>query len=154
MTQTELAQQSGVMLRFETLSGELTVEALPQREGEPLYLQMNFPLGNPQPVQFDSQVTAALATALGTPSEEAIRAVAFCSTTKKLLVEFNQVDQVLELSPSPSKLMEVPFPENVRGVICTSGNTTDHSQYHNQDFVSRYFAPWVGINEDPVTGRL
>ena len=22
------------------------------------------------------------------------------------------------------------------------------------DFVSRYFAPWVGIPEDPVTGRL
>ena len=34
----------------------------------------------------------------------------------------------------------------VKGVIVT---LRDVSQY---DFVSRYFAPWVGIDEDPVTG--
>jgi PhzF family phenazine biosynthesis protein len=36
---------------------------------------------------------------------------------------------------------------NVRGVIVTS---IAHAQEY--DFVSRYFAPAVGINEDPVTG--
>merc|ERR1712241_1618383 len=35
----------------------------------------------------------------------------------------------------------------VRGVIVTTRSTT--SEY---DFISRYFAPWVGIPEDPVTG--
>lgn len=36
--------------------------------------------------------------------------------------------------------------EEIRGVIVTS------SGYPSYDFISRYFAPWVGINEDPVTG--
>ncbi|NMT17826.1 phenazine biosynthesis protein PhzF, partial [Vibrio parahaemolyticus] len=33
-----------------------------------------------------------------------------------------------------------------RGVVITAQSSTD------ADFVSRYFAPWVGVNEDPVTG--
>jgi predicted PhzF superfamily epimerase YddE/YHI9 len=34
-----------------------------------------------------------------------------------------------------------------RGVTVTSHSTSD-----KYDFISRYFAPWVGINEDPVNG--
>ena len=34
-----------------------------------------------------------------------------------------------------------------RGVIVTA-----LSNNAEVDFVSRYFAPWVGVNEDPVTG--
>lgn len=33
----------------------------------------------------------------------------------------------------------------IRGVICTSTS-------ENYDFVSRFFVPAVGVNEDPVTG--
>ena len=45
----------------------------------------------------------------------------------------------------------------VCGVIVTVKGSKEFG-YSNQnngtyDFVSRYFAPWVGINEDPVTGR-
>lgn len=29
---------------------------------------------------------------------------------------------------------------------------TTRSETKKLDFVSRYFAPWVGVNEDPVTG--
>jgi predicted PhzF superfamily epimerase YddE/YHI9 len=29
---------------------------------------------------------------------------------------------------------------------------TSRSDRTGVDFVSRYFAPWIGINEDPVTG--
>ena len=35
----------------------------------------------------------------------------------------------------------------VRGVIVTMQDVSNE-----YDFVSRYFAPWVGIDEDPVTG--
>ncbi len=41
----------------------------------------------------------------------------------------------------------------VRGVIVTvraDGNTDTAGPPY--DFASRYFAPWVGIDEDPVTG--
>ena len=41
-----------------------------------------------------------------------------------------------------------------RGVIVTmKGNKEFCNEEGTQfDFVSRYFAPWLGINEDPVTG--
>ena len=43
---------------------------------------------------------------------------------------------------------------DVRGVIVTvkGNNTYCNNQGEQFDFVSRYFAPWMGINEDPVTG--
>jgi len=59
------------------------------------------------------------------------------------LVEVESEDVVRRASPDFSALRRLP----VRGVIVTapSGN-----QEH--DFVSRFFAPGAGIDEDPVTG--
>jgi len=37
----------------------------------------------------------------------------------------------------------------LHGVAITA--QSDREEY---DFVSRYFAPWAGINEDPVTGSV
>lgn len=46
---------------------------------------------------------------------------------------------------------------DVRGVIVTlqgsESNGCVDSKGRVYDFVSRYFAPWVGIPEDPVTGE-
>jgi len=39
---------------------------------------------------------------------------------------------------------------DVRGVIVTTCGTDDETRQY--DFVSRYFSPWNGIKEDPVTG--
>jgi len=47
----------------------------------------------------------------------------------------------------------------VRGAIVTvqgSSSAVDDADADSgirYDFSSRYFAPWVGIDEDPVTGR-
>ena len=43
---------------------------------------------------------------------------------------------------------------DVRGVIVTVKGSEEYCNEQGKqfDFVSRYFAPWVGINEDPVTG--
>ena len=38
---------------------------------------------------------------------------------------------------------------DIRGVIVTAKGEGKYAKF---DFVSRYFAPWVGIEEDPVTG--
>ena len=67
-------------------------------------------------------------------------------------VGFNGVDYLVEvespqivnsLSPNFGLLQSV----EARGIIATSiGNSSEY------DFVSRFFAPRVGINEDPVTG--
>ena len=44
----------------------------------------------------------------------------------------------------------------VRGVIVTLQGTGSNGCVDNcgtvYDFVSRYFAPWLGVPEDPVTG--
>jgi len=47
------------------------------------------------------------------------------------------------MKPDISLLAKVP----VRGVIVTSKASSQ-----GYDFVSRFFAPQVGVNEDPVTG--
>lgn len=46
-------------------------------------------------------------------------------------------------------------PQAVKGVIITlKGGAEDcvDAKGKPYDFISRYFAPWVGIPEDPVTG--
>jgi predicted PhzF superfamily epimerase YddE/YHI9 len=43
-------------------------------------------------------------------------------------------------------MKSVSTKEDINGVIVTSKGCSPY------DFVSRYFTPWVGINEDPVTG--
>lgn len=59
------------------------------------------------------------------------------------IVEVDSEDTVRKLTPDYDKILGLP----VRGVIVTSRATTE-----GFDFVSRFFAPAVGVNEDPVTG--
>jgi len=59
----------------------------------------------------------------------------------KCLVQLKDEEAVQNLKPNFSKLKKVVF----SGIIVTAkGNKTD--------FVSRFFAPKIGIDEDPVTG--
>ncbi|MEM9411647.1 MAG: PhzF family phenazine biosynthesis protein [Planctomycetota bacterium] len=59
------------------------------------------------------------------------------------LLEVASEREVLDLTPDFTKLANV----NARGVIVTA-----RSDRANIDFVSRFFGPKVGIDEDPVTG--
>ncbi|MEO8191101.1 MAG: PhzF family phenazine biosynthesis protein [Acidobacteriota bacterium] len=61
------------------------------------------------------------------------------------LIELSGETELLALSPDFKCLREACGP--ARGVIVTA--PSDDPQY---DFVSRYFAPAYGIDEDPVTG--
>ena len=60
---------------------------------------------------------------------------------KKLMLVYENEEEVLQLSPD-FRLVEHL---NEVGVIATAPGK-------DFDFVSRFFAPAVGINEDPVTG--
>ena len=62
---------------------------------------------------------------------------------EKWLLEYASEAEILALAPDFISLSAIPG----RGLIVTS-----RSGSGDVDFVSRYFAPWVGINEDPVTG--
>jgi PhzF family phenazine biosynthesis protein len=59
------------------------------------------------------------------------------------ILEVKTEDEVRRLRPNHFALRDVP----VRGVIVTSRSSTP-----DYDFVSRFFAPGAGVDEDPVTG--
>jgi len=54
---------------------------------------------------------------------------------------FSSENDIIELNPDMALLKKL----DLRGVIVTA-------QGKNVDFVSRFFAPKFGVNEDPVTG--
>eukprot|EP01121_Diplochlamys_sp_Union-15-3_P007133 TRINITY_DN1790_c0_g1_i3.p1 TRINITY_DN1790_c0_g1~~TRINITY_DN1790_c0_g1_i3.p1 ORF type:complete len:237 (+),score=36.34 TRINITY_DN1790_c0_g1_i3:184-894(+) len=70
--------------------------------------------------------------------------VIYCGKNRfDLLIVVANEERVLSLKPNFLKLMDLP-----RGVMVTSV-ADPNKGYH---FVSRFFAPAVGVNEDPVTG--
>ena len=66
-----------------------------------------------------------------------------CKNKFDYLVEVDSEDAVRDLKPDFPKLQQI----EARGVIVTS-----RAKPGPYDFISRFFAPRVGINEDPVTG--
>ena len=66
--------------------------------------------------------------------------LAFKGKTDYLLI-FNNEDEIVDLIPNFINISKI----NARGIIVSA-------QGKNTDFVSRFFGPKVGINEDPVTG--
>ena len=79
-----------------------------------------------------------LAEALG------ISPIAVSKAHDDYIVELHSTKAVRKLDPDIAKLKEI----NCRGIIVTaSGDIADE-----YDFVSRFFAPRVGVDEDPVTG--
>lgn len=59
-----------------------------------------------------------------------------------IIVELPDAQAVRNFSPSGAKLSEI----DCRGIIITARGDAPY------DFVSRFFAPKVGVDEDPVTG--
>ncbi len=112
--------------RFHTRSGVLTAA----RRGE--WIELDFPVSPIEP----SAPPAGLIEALGAS------AVAIAKTRFDYLVELESEEIVRSLAPDHRALRSLP----VRGVIVTARGGGD------VDFVSRFFAPGSGIDEDPVTG--
>ena len=94
---------------------------------------MDFPARPPVP----TDTPAGLIEALGSPA----RWVG--SNRMDYFLELESESAVRSLAPDFVRLATLP----VRGVIVTA--KSDSPKF---DFVSRFFAPAVGINEDPVTG--
>jgi PhzF family phenazine biosynthesis protein len=116
--------------RFHTKSGELICN----RFGH--WIEMDFPAN---PVQ-SAEPPSRLAEAIGADLK-------FTGQSKfDYLVEVADESTVRALKPDFQLLRELP----VRGIIVTA--LADAANTHNYDFVSRFFAPGSGIDEDPVTG--
>jgi len=114
-------------IRFHTRSGLLTAERNDR------WIEMNFPA---EP-ETSTSAPLDLSKALG---------VGFKYVGKNrfdYLVEIDSEETLRRIDPDFALLNTIPM----RGVIVTSP-----SRSGEYDFVSRFFAPHVGVNEDPVTG--
>ena len=111
-------------ITFTSRSGKLMVE---KNNG---LLTMNFPAQPATPCP----TPPALTEGLGMEPLETLRSEDF-------LAVFASEDQIRELHPDMKRLQDL----DLRGVIVTARGD-------EADFVSRFFAPKVGIDEDPVTG--
>lgn len=110
---------------YQSLSGELVVE----KDGE--MLSLNFPAQKPLPINIPE---TNLMNAFDIKPKEVLKGV------KNFLV-FETEEEVTNMKPDMELL------KNITGdgvIITAKGNEVD--------FVSRFFAPYIGINEDPVTG--
>lgn len=115
---------AGKRIIFETKSGDLIVETRDDM------LTMDFPVRRPA----TCPLPEALAFGLGRPPLETL-------ASDDYIAVFENEEIVQSLSPDFAALQEL----DLRGVVVTApGNKVD--------FVSRFFAPKLGIPEDPVTG--
>jgi PhzF family phenazine biosynthesis protein len=120
----EHLEYAGETITFETRSGELTVE----RKGDQLAL--NFPACPPVPCG----ASELLAKALGRRPKEVLAADDY-------LAVFDSEATVRAITPDLALLGQL----DLRAVVITAPGD-------DVDFVSRFFAPKLGVPEDPVTG--
>lgn len=118
----------GQEARFRTRSGGLTARR--QDDG---WIELDFPARPPRPIAAPAGLEAALGA----------RPRGLWATHGQYLAELEQEETVRQLQPNFERLASL----DARGVIVTAA--AHGGEY---DFVSRYFAPAAGIQEDPVTG--
>ncbi|KXS52491.1 MAG: phenazine biosynthesis protein, PhzF family [Marinobacter sp. T13-3] len=117
-------------VRFTSKSGALAVARKPDG-----WLELDFPN-----LPFEQQPTPALITeALG----EAPATTLYVPNDTNYMVELTDESAVLDAAPDLRKLAQL----GNQGLIVTAPGS-------ECDFVSRYFAPGAGIDEDPVTGSI
>ena len=112
-------------LDFETKSGILSVA----RDGD--ILVMDFPSRPPEPVSVNDALVNALG---GVKPREALMA-------RDLLAVFESEAEVKAVRPDLRRIAEL---DAMAVIVSAPGDAVD--------FVSRFFAPKVGVPEDPVTG--
>jgi PhzF family phenazine biosynthesis protein len=118
---------AGTPVVFSTRSGRLTAR---ECDGS---IELNFPLEPPDPCQAPPGFLEALG----------VDAVYVGRSRFDLLVEVASEAELRSMAPNFKRLAET----DCRGVIVTS-----RASRAPFDFVSRFFAPAAGVDEDPVTG--
>jgi PhzF family phenazine biosynthesis protein len=118
-------------IRFRTRSGVLTAAS----DGD--LIELDFPATPPAGAQEGARQIADIGAALGAEPVHVAR------SQFDLLAVVGSAETVRSVKPDYRRLREIA----ARGVIVTS--VSDDPRF---DFVSRFFAPGVGVDEDPVTG--
>jgi PhzF family phenazine biosynthesis protein len=119
----------GSRIAFKSKSGELGVDKIGEN-GSTRYA-LDFPARPPEPC---ADLLADLSEALGATPQTVLAA-------RDYLCVFATEDQVLSLTPDMAKIAAL---DRFAVIVTAPGKDCD--------FVSRFFAPAKGVNEDPVTG--
>jgi PhzF family phenazine biosynthesis protein len=120
-------------LIFKTKSGELSAK----KDAKGICL--NFPSNEPTKTDAPKELIDALGVA-------DFKNAAYSERTKSLLIHLFSEEEVKDLRPNYELMRTAKAKEEIKGIIVTARGKPPC------DFVSRFFAPWLGINEDPVTG--
>jgi PhzF family phenazine biosynthesis protein len=119
------------MAYYDTLSGRLTA----RRQGD--WIELDFPVRLTTVCEGRADINQALGV------QPVATAISPSEMGDYYLLELDSDTTVREMAPDFIQLEAC----QARAVIVTS-----RSADPAYDFVSRFFAPWLGINEDPVTG--
>jgi len=111
------------------------LELITKKTGDEI--TMEFPVYETEP----STVPPALLNALGLTT---ISNCEYNSETNILLLEISSPETLANLTPNFEVLIKTH--NTINGVLVTAPSSGEY------DFHSRYFWPWSGSNEDPVTG--
>ncbi len=120
-------------IAFETKSGELSAKL------EISGILLDFPSDDVVSFEPNQELLSAIGTA-------DFKSAHISTATQSLLIHLQDERRLIDLQPDFERMTAVRTSENITGVIVTSPGRPPY------DFVSRFFAPWLGINEDPVTG--
>ncbi len=125
----------GDRILFKSMSGDL--ESRKHAKG----FTLDFPADEPQ----EAGPVSDLLEAMGISKYEDI---VYGKNTGKLVIRLHSEKEVRSLRPDFERLKSVKGCFPVKGVAVTAKAEGDY------DIVSRYFNPWAGVNEDPVTGSV
>lgn len=115
------------IIKFHTLSGLLTA-----RLNED-WIELDFPAEAAWPEEIDPGIIAALGV-------------------KPLFAGRNRIDYLVEVATEAEVLRLKPDMGRLAGLTQRGVMVTAPASREGYDFVSRFFAPGIGIDEDPVTG--
>lgn len=123
-------------ITFETKSGNLFVH----KDQE--WITLDFPadeyISNDFEVSYDE-----LFEALGISN---FKNIILGERTHKLVIHMEDQQDIMDIKPDFEFMKELEL--DIKGVGVTARADS------NYDFITRYFNPWAGVNEDPVTGSV
>ncbi|UCE43535.1 MAG: PhzF family phenazine biosynthesis isomerase [Candidatus Bathyarchaeota archaeon] len=100
---------------------------------------LNFPSDNPMRIDPPKPFLRAIG------AQESLD-VQYAKKMRFLLIHLPSEKAVHDMSPDFGLMESMGTESEIGGVIVTAESSPPY------DFISRFFAPWVGIDEDPVTG--
>jgi PhzF family phenazine biosynthesis protein len=130
----------GSLVVFKSAAGLLTVRK--EEKGQSSWLVMDFPVLHFDVCDSESEVNAV--ASIFNEGESKVKIKQVLKDSLIYIAVLSSEDEVANCVPNLERLKMLPC----RAVSVTA----QADSHHDYDFVSRYFAPKVGISEDPVCG--